>query len=190
MADGKGLRWNNYLNKPKHFIEVNGETIIGRIVRLLNEANPKAKVLITSHDKRYEIPGATRYEPQNNVLEIDRFTEELIQDDMIFFYGDTYYSDHAMNLILKTDTSDLLFFGNEKSIVAVKIKNAAIFKQHVQRVRQLFLEGKIDNCIGWQVYQSFTNTPFLEKIKTDKYVLVTDETQDFNTPEDLEGQSK
>ena len=28
MADGKGTRWNNYNNIPKHFIEIDGEKII------------------------------------------------------------------------------------------------------------------------------------------------------------------
>jgi len=37
MADGKGTRWNNFNNIPKHFIEINGEKIIFRTVRLLNE---------------------------------------------------------------------------------------------------------------------------------------------------------
>ena len=30
MAAGMGTRWNNYLGVPKHLIELNGETLLGR----------------------------------------------------------------------------------------------------------------------------------------------------------------
>jgi len=186
MADGKGKRWNNYKNIPKHFIEVDGETLIGRTVRLLKKYDKDAEVIITSHDPRYDIEGAKRYEPKNNVLEIDRFTEELIEDNIYFLYGDTYYSEEAMHLIVTTKTKDLMFFGNGKSIVAVKIINSNIFKKHVNNVRQLFLEGKIKQCIGWQVYQSFLGLPFDEKKVTDKYIYIDDDTKDFNSPKDLD----
>ena len=115
MADGKGTRWQNYNDIPKHFIEIGGETLLARTVRLLNEGDEAADVIITSHDPRYEVPGARRYEPLNNHLEIDRFTEELIGDDVCFLYGDTYYSQEAMDTILKTETEDMIFFGNDHS---------------------------------------------------------------------------
>ena len=79
MCDGKGTRWKNYKDIPKHFVKINGEPLIKRTVRQLNERENNCEIIITSHDKRYEIEGSTRYEPLNNVLEIDRFTEELIE---------------------------------------------------------------------------------------------------------------
>jgi len=185
MADGKGTRWQNYNDIPKHFIEIGGETLLARTVRLLNEGDEAADVIITSHDPRYEVPGARRYEPLNNHLEIDRFTDELIGDDVCFLYGDTYYSQEAMDTILKTETEDMIFFGNERSIVAIKVKDGALFRNHVDNVRRLFLEGKIEKCIGWQVYQSFTGLPFGEKKIGPSYIVLEDGTEDFNSPEDL-----
>jgi len=185
MADGKGTRWQNYNDIPKHFIEIGGETLLARTVRLLNEGDGAADVIITSHDPRYEVPGARRYEPLNNHLEIDRFTEELIGDDVCFLYGDTYYSREAMDTILRTETEDMIFFGNERSIVAIKVKDGALFRNHVDNVRRLFLEGKIEKCIGWQVYQSFTGLPFGEKKIGPSYIVLEDGTEDFNSPEDL-----
>lgn len=186
MADGKGTRWKNYKDIPKHFIEVNGETLLARTVRLLKENDPDCQVIITSHDPRYEVPGATRYEPKNNVLEIDRFTAELIEDNICFLYGDTYYSESAAASIVENQAEDILFFGNERSIVAVKVKNSTIFAEHVNHVRELFLQGKIQKCIGWQVYQSFLGLPFDEKKIAGKYIFIEDGTQDFNSPEDFE----
>lgn len=186
MADGKGSRWNNYNDIPKHFIEVDGETLLARTVRLLRMYDEQCEIIITSHDPRYEVEGATRYEPVNNVLEIDRFTAELIEDDVCFLYGDTYYSYSAIKSIVATETDDLMFFGNEKSIVAVKVKDAGVFRYHVNRVRELFLHGEIKKCIGWQVYQSFMDMSFEEKKIAGKYVYMEDGTRDFNSPEDYE----
>ncbi len=184
MADGKGTRWNNYHNIPKHFIEIGGETLLARTVRLLRENDARADIVITSHDPRYEVPGARRYEPQNNHLEIDRFTEELIADDVCFLYGDTFYSESVIQKIADTPAEKLLFFGNERSIVAIKVADGALFRQHVDRVRALFLAGKIEKCIGWQVYQSFGGLPFGEKTIAADYILIQDGTEDFNSPAD------
>ena len=184
MADGKGTRWQNYNDIPKHFIKIGGETIIQRTVRLLNAGDPGCEVIVTSHDPRYEIAGSKRYEPKNNHLEIDRFTEELIEDNVCFLYGDTYYSQEAIDSIVKMQTQDILFFGNTRSIVAVKIADGQLFKKHVAHVKKLFQEGKIQKCIGWQVYQSFMNLPFDEKKIDESFVLLKDGTEDFNSPED------
>ena len=190
MADGKGTRWQNYNDIPKHFIEIGGETLLGRTVRLLKEGDPNCEVIITSHDSRYEIPGARRHEPLNNNLEIDRFTEELIEDDVCFLYGDTYYSDFAMRTIISTEADDMMFFGNGRSIVAIKVADGDLFRSHVHRVRDLFLEGKIAKCIGWQVYQSFTGLPFGEKQIGEKFLVLEDGTEDFNSPEDYNRRTK
>ena len=184
MADGKGTRWGNYQDKPKHLIEIDGETLLGRTVRLLKEKDPGCEVIITSHDSRYEFDGARRYEPKHNLLEIDRFTEELIEDHICFLYGDTFYSEKAIEIIADTASEDILFFGNERAIVAVKVANGKLFKYHVDRVREKYLNGEIEKCIGWQVYQSFLNLPFGEKKIDAKFILLKDGTEDFNSPED------
>lgn len=186
MADGKGTRWDNYMGIPKHLAEVNGEPILGRTVRLLNEMTGDAsEIIVTSHDERYEFAGSRRHEPIDNKLEIDRFTKELIAEDTCFLYGDTYYTEEALATIINTDTADVLFFGNTKSIVAVKIKDSKLFEHHVQTVKDMYLAGKIDRCVGWQVYQSVTGQDFAQKaVPADKFILLGKETIDFNTPEE------
>ena len=186
MADGEGLRWNNYKNIPKQLIKIEGETLLERTVRLLKKHDRGCDVIITSHNPMFDIEGATRYEPLNNNLEIDRFTEELIEDDICFLYGDTYYEEATICNVIKTEIDDLIFFGNNKSIVAVKIKDSVIFKHHVDNVRRLFCEGKIKQCKGWQVYRSFAGLPYDENIITDNFIFVEENTKDFNTPEDYD----
>lgn len=186
MADGRGTRWHNYNNIPKHLIKIDGETLLERLVRQILAVDKKADIIITSHNPQYEVKGARRYEPINNVLEIDRFTNELIEDDICFLYGDTYYTDLSVKTIFENKNDDLLFFGNTNSLVAVKVYDAKVFKKHLKKVRQLFLAGEIDKCAGWQVYQSFQGLDFNRLVIKDKFILVDNETLDFDTPEDYE----
>ena len=190
MADGKGTRWNNSLGIPKHLVEIDGERLLDRTVRQIHEEDPKAEIIITSHDERYDIPGATRYEPKNNVLEIDRFTYELIEDDVCFLYGDTFYSGQAMATIVGTATDNILFFGSQRSIVAIKVKNAKNFKACIDQVKKLYLDGKIKNCIGWQTYQCFNGYEYDVKKVGDNYVLIDDQTLNINNLEDFQSMRK
>src|SRR5574344_1538354 len=117
MSDGKGTRWNNYLDIPKHLVKVNNIPLIEDTVNKLINFGIK-DIVITSHDERYEFNGAKRYAPLNNINEIDKFTYELIDNDIVFLYGDTYYSNDDLDKIINTETSSVIYFGDDKSIVA------------------------------------------------------------------------
>ena len=185
MADGQGTRWNNYMGVPKHLALVDGEPVIGRTVRLLQEVAEEPEIIITSHDPRYEFEGAVRHEPENNIYEIDRFTKELVCDDMCFLYGDTIYDRKVLAAIAGSCPDDILFYGNSKSVVAVRIGDAELFRKHFDRVRTLFVDGTIEKCKGWQVYQSVTGQDLTQKpVIGDKFVLVDEHTTDINTPEE------
>lgn len=186
MADGKGSRWNKYKGIEKHFIRVNNETIIERTIRLVKTMDPSSEIIITSHNPKYDFKDCSRYEPLNNEIEIDRFTFELIDNGVCFLYGDTLYTETAIKKIVSEKNDSLLFFGTKTKIVAIKVSDKDLMIKHFLNVRQLFLDKKIDNCIGWQLYQSFQDLPY-DKIQIkDNFSLIADETKDFNTPEDYE----
>lgn len=185
MADGRGSRWNNFMGHKKHDIRVQGETLLERTVRLVRECGGEADILITSHDESVDIPGARRYEPKNNVLEIDRFTAELIEDDMCFLYGDVLYSEAAIRTVAAhRGRSPLLFFGSEKSICAVLIGDGGLFRSLYLEVRKKFLDGEIAECKGWQVYHLYAGLPLPGRGIGGSYVLLDSFTRDFNSPED------
>ena len=185
MADGKGSRWNNYMGHGKHDITIGGETLLERTVRLLHLCDPCAEVIITSHNADLSISGAVRYEPQNNVLEIDRFTAELIGDDMCFLYGDVYYSEDAIKAVVQNaGRQPLLFVGSEKSICAVIIKDGALFKSLYEKIRAMYLNGEISECKGWQVYHLYAGLPLESRETGSGYLTVDSFTRDFNSPDD------
>lgn len=185
MADGKGSRWNNYMGHCKHDITIGGETLLQRTVRLLHLHDTAAEVIITSHNAAIDIDGAVRYEPKNNVLEIDRFTAELINDDMCFLYGDVFYSEEAIKTVVQSaGKQPLLFVGSEKSICAVLIQDGALFKSLYEKIRAMYLDGEIKECKGWQVYHLYAGLP-LESREIGKGYLISDSfTRDFNSPDD------
>lgn len=111
MAAGAGTRWNNYLGVPKHLIELNGETLLGRTTRLLQE-NGITDYVITCEDPRYAQYGPTAAQTKHD-CEIDRFEESLVDGPVCYLYGDVYYSDYAMKTIVNAETDNILFFGHE-----------------------------------------------------------------------------
>ena len=185
MADGKGSRWNDFMGHKKHDISISGETLLERTVRLVHKFDNSAEVIITSHDKSVDIPGAIRYEPKNNVLEIDRFTAELIGDNMCFLYGDVLYSEDAIKTVIAhRGQTPLLFFGSEKSICAVLIGSGGLFRSLYLDVRTRFIDGEINECKGWQVYHLYAGLPLTGRGIGESFVLLDSFTRDFNTPED------
>lgn len=185
MADGRGSRWNNFMGHSKHEIRIGGETLLERTVRLVHTVDDAAEVMITSHNAGLSIAGAQRYEPKNNVLEIDRFTAELIGDDMCFLYGDVLYSEQALRTVAESRGKEpVLFFGSRESICAVLVGDGELFRSLYLEVRRLFLEGKISECKGWQVYHLYAQLPLGGRGIGKSYVLLDSFTRDFNSPDD------
>lgn len=185
MADGKERRWKNHQGIHKWQIQIGRQTLLERTCGLLRRLDPNAPIYITSHDTSLQIEGTVRYEPQHNVLEIDRFTAELIGPNVCFLYGDSFYSETALRRIIAEHTDTVLTFGSQKKIFAVKVADAELFRHHLERVRTLFLNQTIQECIGWEVYHSIQGLPLETREIGAGYILIEDETRDFNSPEDL-----
>ncbi len=185
MADGKERRWNNHQGIHKWQIRIEDQTLLERTCRLLRRRDPDALIYITSHDPQLNIEGTIRHEPLNNVLEVDRFTAELIEPDVCFLYGDVFYSDEALDTILSVKTDKVLAFGNRRSIIAVKVADAQLFRDHIHNVRTLYLNHQIGECIGWEVYHSIQAMELEGRAIGDGYILIEDGSRDFNTPQDF-----
>lgn len=69
-----------------------------------------------------------RYEPKSNSCEIDRFTWELIDDDVCFLYGDVYYTEQAIRRIVEMPVKALGFARNDTEVFAVKVADGALPK--------------------------------------------------------------
>ena len=185
MADGKGSRWHHYMGREKHEISIDGETLLQRTVRLIRERDAEAEVIITSHNPAFEVEGAVRYEPKNNVYEIDRFTEELIGDDVCFLYGDVFYTEKTLDTIVRNrGFLPMVFFGGEKSICAVLARDGDALMRSYLAVRALAVSGELPDGKGWQLYHQYAGMPLEGKAIGASFIRVDNSTQDFNSPED------
>lgn len=179
MAGGKATRWKNFNNTPKHLVEVNGETLLARIVRQLNERGEK-DIIVTSYDPRYEIPGLTRYEPLSSNKAYNMFNYELLTEPMVFLYGDTYYLDDVFDKIIATDTESVLYFGTKSSIVAIKVVDYEYFKTLVDVV-STYPDNHVN---GWATYQVANNLEYGCKDIKDNFVLFDEDIINMNSPEE------
>ena len=183
MCAGEGKRWGNYKGVPKHLVEINGETLIGRTTRLLKKYGIN-NYIITTNDVRYKQYGLTR--PQSYIdCEVDRF-EDINDDEICYLYGDVYYTEEALKTIIKTPTDEILFFGSDYEIFAIKVVNKELFMKHKNRVKDLYLKGEISRCIGWEVYRSLNDIPFDTHTISDRYFYINDGTDDIDYPVDYE----
>lgn len=177
MAGGPARRWNNYNNTTKHLIKIGNENMLERIVRQLKENNVTEKIYITSNNPLYEVDGTVRNELIYDNKVYNMFYYKFLDDEITFLYGDTYYSDKIIKEIINSNTDDVLFFGNKKSIVGIKVKNYEKFKKYCDDIKGE--EGQV----GWAMYRRVNNLESND-INCSNFRLVNDVVKNINRPSD------
>lgn len=189
---------------PRQLLKFNGESLIQRTIRLLKENGVK-EIFVTSHDKRFDNLGATRYEPRFNNYNarshtgywLSAFPTELLSEPITFLFGDCYYSENAIKTIVETETKSILYFcsyqnKDERYIkhhdepFAFKVVDYIKFKEHIERVKDLKYKGLCKRePIAWELYRSLNNIDVNKHIMTNNYVAINDESCDIDTPNDI-----
>lgn len=200
LSDGA----SNNFKTPRQLSIVNGEPIIKRTIRLLKENGIK-DIIITSHDERFDNLGVERYEPKFNDWDynkktgywISAFPIELLNEPVCFLFGDVYYSENAIKIIVKTYTKGNLFFctyNNQDSKyikhhdepLAYKVADYTMFKEHIERVKTLKDKGLCcREPIVWELYRSLNGQEINEHIMTSNYVVINDESCDIDSIDDI-----
>ena len=128
MSDGKGTRWNNYLNITKQEIVIDGENLLERIARQVKKNDKQAKIIISSHNSNHKVAGCMLYASENNNKYKKMYLYEEINEPTIFLYGDTYYEDNIIEIIVNSSVDKIAFYGNENAIIAIKVIDYKLFK--------------------------------------------------------------
>jgi len=113
MAAGSGKRWANYLGVPKHLAPVGGEPLIHRTIRQLKERGITDIIVTVREIGQLGDLGVTEYVKPFNDCEIDRVYGAKDLAPCTFLYGDTCYTDKALDTIL-SDTHNYRFFGSSR----------------------------------------------------------------------------
>lgn len=197
MADGKGSRWGQHTGKTKHFIEIDGEPILERTVRLLRERGVD-DIFITTHYDFYAQAGAQLYAPENNDEEIDKFLapHPIWKGETLMLYGDCYFTEEAINTILSVPCRRFVFFGRYQGseltgkrygeIFALKFKDHDLIKGACQEIRDNLDDERYGRGAAWTLYRLLTGVPLLKHELNGSFVEINDLTDDFDTPKDLE----
>lgn len=211
IADGQGTRWNNYLDKPKHLIEIDGERLIDRTVRLLIDNGVK-DIYVVGPDERYNVEGAELYKATQNPDngDIDKFMNsgELWNNDgkTIVLYGDVYFTEVAMKSIVEYKEIDFALHCRPFNSIVTGTPYGECFaltfwNQHRGELKSVFrmikaahAKGEIDRMGGWEMYKFFmlrrgkyppgkVNEHWLTEANLN---AINDWTDDFDWPEDYD----
>ena len=135
MDGGKGTRWNNYSGITKQEAIINGENLLERIVRLIYEFDENANIIILSNNEAHRVPTTTLHSPLHSNYYKNKYCYELIDEPLIYLYGDTFYERDSIRKIIEMADGDVLFYGNSKAIIGLKINNVELFKQALDLYR-------------------------------------------------------
>lgn len=128
MSDGTGTRWNNYLNITKQEIVIDGENLLERIVRQIRNLDKYAKIIISSHNPNHKVAGCMLYASEDDNKYKKMYLYEKISEPITFLYGDTFYEDNVIEMIVNGLTDKVIFYGNENAIIAIKVTDYKLFK--------------------------------------------------------------
>lgn len=188
IAAGEATRWDNYLGVEKHFIEIEGEPIIHRTVRLLNEQGVD-DVWVVGKDDRYDIQGSTLYVPtfHPEYYDADKFlnSKDLWLHDArnLVLYGDVYFTERAIWKIMhppydpvseskpvrdrsgwylyaRPFGSDTTGNGDGECFAQAIMPND--LRQHERELFNLvedFKEGRLGRIGGWEHYRRMIGLP-------------------------------
>ena len=206
ICAGEATRWANYMGVKKHFIEVEGEAILHRTVRLLNEYGID-DIGVVAKDDEYNSTEYAMYKPviSEHNGGVDKFlnSQHLWLNDgrTIVLYGDVYFTEYAMQTIANHAHRDWQLFARAFGSRYTGRKWGECFAQsfypehiaeHLRKLEQaveLWHEGKIKNPSGWQHYRFMIGLP-PEMVDTimvgDRFVNIDDLTDDFDSKEDYD----
>lgn len=185
MAGGRSTRWRGEC--AKQLTQVNGEPVLYRTVRLLRERGIEPKV-----SERYsgQWPGLDTHAARSHAYQIDRVWNSRQHAPAIFLYGDTYYTEEAIDEILACE-QDWAFFGrrgqsrvkSHGEIFGIKVNDFVLKK--AEELRDRHAKGRIRMSLGWNLYHACigsrafsTNPP-----KHDRFIDIRG-CEDFDTVED------
>lgn len=99
LANGEGTRWHNYKGVPKQLIEIDGETILHRMIRLLRAEGVKKDDII--------ICGPFEDADAKNIITKSKTKREVFEEvaklakgPFTILYGDCYYTEAIIHEIV------------------------------------------------------------------------------------------
>jgi hypothetical protein len=198
MCGGKYRKWE----VPRHLTVIDGETIIGRTIRLLREEGI-TDIAISTDNPVFEQFGVPLLK-HNNTYEANGYNDWTghwvdafypTNNPACYIFGDVFFSLEAIKTIVNTPTDDIEFFASAPPFAAdypkksaepfaLKVRDQAMLHDAIKRVKRLYSTGAFKRKpIMWELWQVIKDTP-INQIDYTNYTVINDYTCDIDDPEE------
>lgn len=194
---------------PRQLVEINGESLVARTIRLLRECGVSNIAISTNnlefsrfdvplimHDNKWKVyKKGDRLVGDGSWLNAFGFSE-FNASPVCYLMGDVVFSPKAIKTIVETETDDIQFFASAPPFAreypksyaepfAFKVVNVERFKQCVGLAKAYEEQHLFKrNPIAWELWQVIKDTP-LNVIDYTNYVAINDYTCDIDSEEDI-----
>ena len=188
-----------HFKTPKQLMEINGEKVIERTIRLLKE-NGVEDIAISTTSDLFNDFGVPILRHDNDYVYGNMGWRKAfypMDEPVCYLWGDVVFSKEAIKTIVNTDTDDIQFFASAPPFTkdyikpwaepfALKVQNIDHFKSAFNK----WAEYEDNNAflrqpsIIWEFWQVIKNTP-LNKIDYTNYCVINDYTCDIDEHEDI-----
>lgn len=190
-----------YGEPPKQLLEVLGERIVCRTIRLLR-AYGVDDIAISSNNPAFDRLGVPVLK-HNNDFVYGKSKNCWLQafypmtEPVCYIFGDVYFSEDAIRQIVQTETDCVEFFASAPPFAvryfktwaepfAFKVQNPEFFFQKIEECHKYDLEGKFHReAVSWELWQVIKGTE-LDVIDYTNYHAINDYTCDIDNAEEAE----
>lgn len=185
---------------PKQLSKVNGETVVGRIIRMLRE-NGITDIAISTDNSEFEQFGLPILTHENNYGTGGMWLEGFYptSDPVCYIFGDVVFSPEAIKTIVETETDDVEYFASAPPFpkeypkewaepFAFKVANPKHFRDSINKTIEIKDQfGRPP--IAWELWQVIKDTP-IDHIDYTNYTVINDYTCDIDHKPDIEMYNK
>lgn len=200
MCGGKYEQWKT----PRHLTVVNGEMLVERTIRLLEENGVDDISISTDNPifKQFNLPILTHVN-NYNLTDYYNCAGQWVEafyptnEPTCYIFGDVYFSDEAIKTIIATNTKDIEFFASKPPFkevyikpwaepFALKVQNTQHLKESIKKVIEYDKQGKWKRKpIMWELWQVIKGHE-LNTIDYNSYTAINDYTCDIDDKKDVE----
>lgn len=165
----------NYGENPKQLLQVRGECIVERTIRLLRKCGVN-DIAISTNDDRFEWLGVPILKHDNDFTYGKREGKWLkafypTNQPVTYIFGDVYFSEAAIRKIVETETDSIMFFASAPPFkkeyikrwaepMAFKVMDPELFFEKVKECHRYDTEGRFGReAIAWELWQVIKGTP-------------------------------
>ena len=197
MCGGNYVEWKT----PRQKLLINGEPIVQRTIRLLQECGVD-DIAISTNMPDFDCFGVPVLHHENSFYVTSEITVGYwvdafypMEEPVCYLFGDVVYSPKAIYIIVNTPVTGIEFFGSKPPFsrqyikiwaepFAFKVVDTKRFTSAIQRVKDLCDNGVFTrHPIAWELWQVISNTQ-VNKIVYN-YIGINDYTCDIDEPDDL-----